>query len=222
MLGMDPFEILQIVRFAVVVGFFAFAGGMIYLSRYRDWAQSVFVAAMLIGLLVPAVSGIVFAPFANWYFFTSPAEPTTTGYQVFVVDENGDELRYSPEAAAPGRVRTQGERIVTKYGPTTDCQTAAFLLRQAKEHRAEIQDELSPLEYIRYRGILGRIPYRSPNDVSWTQGELRGYSEFRGIRVHTVNVTTSADGTDIINTNRTLSFEYWPNATDTSMGCANA
>lgn len=220
--NLTPLEILYLIRFVVVVGFFAFAGVMIYLSRTHEWARSVFVVAMLIGLFVPTVSGILFPPFANWYFFTSPAESTNTGYQVFVVDETGNELRYSPYAAAPGKADTQGERIITEYDAETDCQTAAFLLRQAREHRANIQDGLSPLEYIRYRGILGRAPYRSPNDVSWTQDELQRFNTFVGIRVYTINVTTSADGTEITDMNRALSFEYRPNNTDTTTMCANA
>lgn len=193
----------QLIRVAVLSGFFGFALVTIWRGRDNETLRKAFVVAMVIGVTVPLITNVMFPPFAKWIFFPDTAPQQTTTYTVYVVDDRGVEYDYPNEAAAPGRVDDHGRRMVHQYDDPLRAEMAAFLLARAIEHRDRLRDGLSPMEAIRYRSpraLLGRD--------AWSVAQARAMGELVSLRIRRVTVSTTPDGYEVTNRTSIVVFEY--------------
>jgi hypothetical protein len=201
-----------IIRGFAFVGFFTFTAGVLYYSRENERLKTIFSTAVIIGIILIFVAGqfgVTLPPFVAWSYFSEPAPETDNQFHIFVVDENGKELRYSPLAAPPSATWQYAGHFNKEFSPHERNQTAAFLLDRARKHRMVIEDGTTFTEWFRYRSF-GGLPNREYG--RWSSKELANYSEFTGIRVYAVNVTAS-DGRSINQVEKTKIYEYQSNAT---------
>lgn len=192
-----------------MIGFFGFTAMCVYFSRRYDFAKHVFIAVLIIGLMIPTMTGAMLPPFARWSFFPYPAPQNTTQYSVVLVNESGEIIDYPKEAAPPGRVNTRGKLMITEYNATQRKQMAMFLLQRAQKYRLAVADGLGPLELIRFghlntEGILG-------NEL-WTPADARRIGYLHGIKIYKTRLNTSDDGRRIINRSQILVYEYLNNS----------
>ena len=198
----------QVIRLLVLSGFFVFTGVCIVRGRTDERFKTVFTVALVVCLLVPTVSGILFPPFADWHFFPYPAPQNTTSYTATLVDADGDEFDFPREAAPPGRVYNRAERISKGTTSVDPDRMAYYLLERAREHRRSLRDGISPGELLRYRGTSDQIIGRD----TWSVSEARGMDRLSGLRVYRTVMNTSANSYDITDRNRTMVYEYWANS----------
>jgi len=201
-------DISQVLRLLVFGGFFAFAALCIALGSRDERYRTAFVSALVVGLLVPTGTGVLFPPFAEWHFFPEPAPQNSTTYSATVVDADGDEYEYPPEAAAPGRVYDRIERAVTGAGPVTPRELAAALLDRARTHRAALSDGLSPGELMAFRSQNARFIGRD----TWSPATARAMDALHGLRMYWTTIETADRSYRVQERRRTMVYEHWDNA----------
>jgi hypothetical protein len=197
---------------AFVAGFFlvtlvALAYGE---NRYvrRTYVGGFMSVLILTNVLMPVTP----APVIQWHKFSELRPAEQTRYEIRVVDGSGNEIRYDDKAT--WKVDGMSMRIVRDEMLEADAEKrraiARHLFDEAREHRAYLRDR-SPVHALRFP------PHATAN--TWTASELESYDRFVGIRVYRLEIETSADGTEIVDTSEELVYEYEPNE---AAGVANA
>ncbi|WP_424014953.1 hypothetical protein ACOZ35_02740 [Halorubrum xinjiangense] len=205
-------QIVQAIRLLVFAGFFVFTAGCLLLLNRSDsvpneTVKKVFLLALVIGLIVPTLTGNTFPPFAGWYFFTDPAPESTTQYSVVLVNESGEEFDYPVEAAPPGRVAHRAGDIATNETTVPPDQMAKFLLDRAETHRKSIAAKRSPRE----RRQDGYVHNVITNDNKWSPTEAHQIGDLQTIRIYRTTMDSSPDGLRIVSQNRKLVYSYTGN-----------
>lgn len=199
----------QAIRLLVFAGFFAFTATCIFLlnridcSR-REKVRKVFVLALVVGMTVPTITGVMFPPFAAWGFFTDPAPESATQYSVVVVTESGEEFDYPAEAAPPGRIHHRAGLIATNETKVPPDQMAEFLLTRAESHRKATARERSITERLSYGHVRNVIR----DDYAWSSDEAEKMGQFREIRIYRTSLNTSPDGLRITGRHTELAYSY--------------
>lgn len=199
----------------VFSGFFALA---LLALVFRDRAPvrplfCLFVVTLVLGSSLTAIQPI---PVVNANEYTAIAPERNTHYGLRVVDEDGKELPYDPKAMRPnlqneelaeniGKEQNGSEKTQISYTRAERTRVAAFLLREAREYRQDVQAGSNPLELFSF----------PPHHVRghWSAAELRNYSEFVGVRVYRMEVTFRDGGRETVVTDSNRVYEYRPTNT---------
>lgn len=156
-----------------------------------------FLALFFVGLLavnlVPVPSPL---PFSNLHKYTETSSNPTTYYDVYLVDAEGNELRYDGSAAPPsGTLIRFGRGIATEYDEPKARSTADHLLERGITYRQHIEDD---------RGIGHHVDF-PPHALgySWDRDMLAEYDDFVELRVYHVELRYTESGLAIEERDRT-------------------
>jgi hypothetical protein len=105
-------------------------------------------------------------------------------HQVHFVDANGEEIQAPEELFVPKKSLNY-EYVLTSNDSEYAKNYAGVLLDSAQRHRATIKERTLPA---RLANTIG--PPSPMLSDSWTQGELRQYDEFVGVRVYRATAHT--------------------------------
>jgi hypothetical protein len=162
--------------------------------RVRKSYLAMFFLGLLAVNLVP-LSPVL--PFSHLHKYTEASSNPTTYYQIYVVDESGDELRYDGDAAPPaGTLIGFGRGIATEYSEPKAESTAEYLLDHAITYRQRIRAG---------RGIEPYLDF-PPHALGygWDRETLAEHGEFVGLRVYHVELRYTESGLGIEERDRTL------------------
>lgn len=189
-----------------LVWFGFFAGAIVAIHFHRsDPVRRAFIASFFIGLLFFAtISPVVLLPFVQWHKFSEPWPTEVENHQMRVVDEHGEELVLDNRLTLGFEgIRMSGlnQRMVAEFDQTTNERIAAHLLDRAAAYRADLRSP-SPTRYLRFppHGITS----------TWTDEQVDAYGEFVGIRIYRLTITTSEDGSEVVEYEETLLLEVFP------------
>lgn len=181
-----------VIRIGVFVAFFTAAGIAIYFNRNKKVRRS-FIAVFFVFLLIPGLTGLATWPFFPWQLYDNAGPTDATFYEMRVVDNNGNELRYDARAAHPivGSISRRYARNMAGTGWAAYTENEAqiqgcYFLKQALEYRKR---DLSPA----HPSVVPRHQW----DMKWTRQQLDNYAEFTSLRVYRVNVLVAENGTQL-------------------------
>ena len=201
MIGIDFFRAnAEVILPLFFIGFFLAA--FVAIFTRNDRARTTFLAGFFVLLLVINVSGFFVLPLVHWQKFSKPQPATETFYEFQVVDAEGRELQYDYRAtlSVDGvTMRLLREKMLTEYSPAKKEEVGCYFLDRARAYRDRVTGRSSL--------HLFRFPPHGIQDT-WTEAQLDGYARFVGIRYYKVTVTTSPDGSRIVDRSRQLLFEY--------------
>lgn len=203
---------------AVFWGFFA-VSALVLLLRDREEVRRTYVVLLLVALLGSSLTGLQPIPLVNANEYTSVSSEQYVHYDLRVVDADGRELPYDPQAMRPaiqneelaenmGEVNVGSEKTEISYTEAERRAMAAFLLREASEYRTDVEAGWNPLSVFRF----------PPHHLRghWSAEELAGYSEFVGIRIYRIEVTFTDDGRRTIEGDSELVYEYRPEGNESA------
>ncbi|WP_135365003.1 hypothetical protein [Halosimplex halophilum] len=157
-----------------------------------------FLALFFVGLLtVNLLPFPPLLPFTHLHKYTESSSNPTAYYEIYVVDANGNELRYDGNAARPAGTLTRfGGGIATEYSDAEAKSTAAYLLDRARRYRQRVRDG---------RGVRSHVDF-PPHALGdrWDGETLARYDDFVGLRVYAVELRYEASGRSIDERDRTL------------------
>jgi hypothetical protein len=161
--------------------------------RYNrnGYVRKTYISGFFVLLLVMNLTGPQVLPLTQWHKFSDPYPQTYVDYELRVVDAGGNELDYDYRAtlAADGvTLRLLEEEMLAEHTDAKNERVACYLLRRARVYRTRLSTR-SPFHLIRF----------PPHGLgsTWFEGEISEYERFTGIRLYRINITTSADGTEI-------------------------
>jgi len=166
--------------------------------RVRKSFVAVFFAGLLVVNLAPFPSLL---PFSHLHKYTGTSSNPTTYYDVYLVDSDGDELRYDGSAAPPaGTLIRFGRGIAAEYPASKANATAAHLFDRGQSYRGRIEAG---------RGIEPYVDF-PPHALGyhWDRERLAEYDEFVALRVYHVELRYTESGLDIERRDRTLAATY--------------
>jgi hypothetical protein len=166
--------------------------------RVRKSFLAVFFAGLLAVNLVPVPAAL---PFSNLHKYTGTSSNPTTYHDVYVVDAEGNELRYDGNAAPPaGTLIRFGRGIATEYDEPKARSTADHLLERGRAYRGRIEAG---------RGVGPHVDF-PPHALghSWTDESLSAYGEFVALRVYRVELHYTDSGLAVEERDQTLVATY--------------
>lgn len=198
-------DLYPLITVAVFFGFYIFSA---FCVRYAhdERVKKLFIAALIIGLIVPTLTGIKFPPFFSFWKFTDPATETSTGYNIVIVDGNGTEYTIDGSATPP---RVPGNYFSKDIDNKSKEKMACYLMNEVTEYQNSVKEnDLTLADRIR-RGvpIFSRLVGREPTWGS-TLSPSAPDTIIQKLRVYKTTKTASSDGIDIVNQNRTIVDEY--------------
>lgn len=168
--------------------------------RVRKSFLAVFFAGLLVVNLAPVPALL---PFSNLHKYTGTSSNPTTYYDVYVVDADGNELRYDGNAAPPaGTLIRFGRGIATEYSEPKATATADHLLDRGRSYRGRVESG---------RGVGPHVDF-PPHALgdSWDAETLSAYDEFVTLRVYHVELHYTESGLAVDERDRTLAATYTP------------
>lgn len=161
--------------------------------RYNrnGYVRKTYISGFFVLLLVMNLTGPQVLPLTQWHKFSDPYPQTYVDYELRVVDAGGDELDYDYRATLTVdgvTLRLLEEEMLTEYMEAKNERVACYLLRRARVYRTRLSTR-SPLHLLRF----------PPHGLgsTWSESEISEYGRFTGVRLYRINITTSADGTEI-------------------------
>jgi len=204
----------QLFPVVVALAFVASAGCLLAaVQRAADpRVRKSFLALFFVGLLTVNLAPFPsLLPFSHLHKYTTTSSNPTTYHDVYLVDAQGDELRYDGDAAPPaGTLIRFGRGIATEYDEPRARATAAHLLEEGRNYRGRIE---------RGRGVDPHADF-PPHALGygWDRDLLAEYDEFVALRVYYVELRYTASGTAIEERDRTLVATYTDDGTLTRNG----
>jgi hypothetical protein len=163
-----------------------------------------FVAIFFVGLLtVNVYPASPLLPFSHLHKYTGESSNPTTYYEIYVVDESGDELRYDGNAAPPaGFLARFATAITTDYSEPKAKSAAEYLLKRAIAYRQRIEDG---------RGVAPHVDF-PPHALgdSWDEKTLARHGEFVALRIYRVELRYAESGLSVESRDRTLAARLTP------------
>lgn len=188
------------------VGFFLATLAALVCSENR-YVRRVYVGGFFTLLLVTNLfMPVTPAPLVKWHKFSEIRPTEQTKYEIRVVDEAGNEIKYDNKAtwkASGMAMRVVQNELLEETAPDEKRETSQYLLRKAREHRAHLGDR-SPSNALRFP------PHATVN--TWTAAELEAYDRFVGIRLYRMELETSRDGTEVTGYTEAVVYEYAPDS----------
>lgn len=200
--------LVPILTVVTLLGSVIVAGIAVYYQD-RPGVRKAFVLLFVFCLLSVTLTDLLFLPFIAWHKFPHAVDTDEVRYQIRIVDDAGQELRYDREAPFPNdgiRVKTLATRMATSYDQETNDEVAAYLLDKGREHRVTLANGGRFLRPVRFppHGL----------DIGWEQIDMSQYGEFVGIRVYEMHYSTNEAGTEIISHEEWIVYEYMPDEVD--------
>ena len=207
-----------LLKIAVFFGFFV-VSLVALVFRNREVVRRSYVAIILCLLLGSSLTGLQPIPVVNANEYSSVSSERYIHYDLRVVDIDGRELPYDPPAMRPaiqneelaenmGKVGVGSNKTQLAYTPSQRREMAAFLLRNAREYRRQIDPGWDPL------ASLAFPPHHLRNH--WTSEELNEFSRFVAIRVYRIEVTFTKDGRRVVTDGEQLVYEYQSGSNETT------
>lgn len=178
------------------ITFFLISAVGVYYHR-NPLVRKGWTVAFVVMLFVPVVIGSNW-PFLAWGLFAEPAPTEVTHYQTYLVESDGDHVRYDTRALGPVTAavfRGYSKKLVTEWNEPTSERMGSFLVSRANDHREAV------------KGGYGFRPnfwlpngFRFPRhqlDYRWGPGVINSNDSFVGIRIYRVSAEISQDGSAI-------------------------
>jgi hypothetical protein len=190
------------------IAFFIVTAVALVFHRHR-YVKRTYVAGFLAVFMITNLVGLPVLPMMHWHKFSEPRPETQSQYHIRLVDAEGDELPYPVEATLSVdsvSFSALTTKMRTGYSTEKNERIARYLLERARSHRQGVNNR-TLLRYLRFppHGLL----------EAWNREMLQSHSQLVGIRLYRINLTTSADGTEVLSRSETFLKEFYP-------GCARA
>lgn len=172
--------------------FFLVSAVAVYYHR-RPRVRKAWTVLFVLMLFVPVVVGSNW-PFLAWALFSEPGPTDYTEYQTFLVESDGDVVRYDMRAAGPTEAVFRGyaERMATEWDDPKVNRMGTFLVSRANDYRSSV------------RGWYGFHPnFWVPNglrfprhqlDYRWPADVVRSEDPFVAVVVYRIDADIRPDG----------------------------
>lgn len=171
------------------VGFFVAAGIAIAFNRSK-YTRAGFLLLFIGILFWYGIGGGIGWPFVAWHLFQHPTSEPYSYYELRIVDEKGNELKYDARAAPPTLatpVNRDARLIASDTAISHDL--ACFYLDKAREYRDSIGKPAPAWEFLKFP--------RHQFGFEWDRTGVDSMGRFIAVRVYRVQHWTSTDGTEI-------------------------
>lgn len=193
------------------LGFFALALVAVVFHR-RPVVRRVYVVCFFAGLLVVSVTVVQAYPLNDLHKFSFTGEDEETVYKMYVVDEDGNELRFDRRvvptyAPPPPPYTTMAEVLATRCTEREATLVGRYLLARAASYRERVTTGGSPLDWVDFP--------RHHIEDRWTASQLEDFGTFTALAVDRVDITFEQDSYAIRSRNvtRVLTVRASPNRT---------
>lgn len=178
--------------FGFVVFFVASAIAVYYHDRPR--VRQGWTALFVLMLFVPVVVGSNW-PFLAWGLFSQPGSTEVTEHVTFVVETDGDLVRYDTRALGPVTAavfRGYAERMATSWDESTVERFGEFVISRANDYRSRIRGSYGFSPKFWWPNGL-RFP-RHQLDYRWPRSVVQSEDTFVGVVIYRVHARIIHDG----------------------------
>jgi len=146
-------------------------------------------------LFVPAVVGSNW-PFLAWGLFSQPGSTEVTEHVTFLIDSDGDLVRYDTRALGPVTAavfRGYAEKMATSWDDSTVERFGTFVVSEAKEYRSRLRGSYEGFRPDFWWPNGFRFP-RHQLDYRWPPSVVQSEDTFVGTVIYRVEARISHDG----------------------------
>jgi len=195
----------EFVRVAVFFGFYALTSIVLYLAHDKN-ARRFYLGILLVAIITPMLISMTVWPFYQWSPLHSSGELNDTTYTIYLVDNEGDEIRLDRRAVpfiTDSLHRNYARKMLREYNRTENKKLSKYILSNSCRYRDNV-DEID---------LIGLLSFpKGQIDYKWKEEELKNISDFVGLRVYEREVVLSKNAR-IVSDSRTKSLELWHNRT---------
>lgn len=162
------------------------------LHSHRRTIRQIWLATFIISLIIVNIVGIPALPLVDMHKFSSPPGEEIHITDIYIVDENGTEIRYDYRAIPPssGASRNPSSEMRHNISNKEQLEWATFLIENAERYREEIISEDKSF-----------VSYLSPPDQfvdkKWQVEDVNQLGSFETVRIYQHTIVFQDGDADI-------------------------